>query len=231
MTVAIAKIGHNNPPVDPFDAISAHILDLFELAQGALTGDPIANQDQADQIDQLADDCLKAWQSAEAARKEEKKPHDDAVSAVQAKWKPIVDKANLAKKTALEALTPWKLELQRQKDVEAAKAREIAEALTQKAREAAQASIGDLVAREQAETLLKEADKAQKAANRIDRAPTGLRTTWRAEITDRRAALNHYLKTAPDAFVDLIQHLASQDVRAGVRNIPGVEPVEERKAA
>ena len=56
---APAKIGHNNPPVDPFDAISADILDLFELAESALTGEPIANQEQADQIQQLADDCLK----------------------------------------------------------------------------------------------------------------------------------------------------------------------------
>jgi hypothetical protein len=79
--------------------------------------------------------------------------------------------------------------------------------------------------------LLKEADKATKTANRIDRAPTGLRTYWHAEITDRRAALNHYLKNAPDEFVATIQRLADQDVRAGVRNIPGIVAIEEKKAA
>lgn len=230
----VATIGHNaGPPLDPFAAISAEILDLFELAESALTGEPIATQEQADQIEQLADDCLKAWQAAEAARKEEKRPHDEAAKAVQAKWTPLTEKADLAKKTALKALTPWKLELQRQKDESAAKARAEAEALAEAARKAAQeaAASADLSARAEAEVLLKEADKATKTANRIDRAPTGLRTYWHAEIADRRAALNHYLKNAPDEFVATIQRLADQDVRAGVRNIPGINAIEERKAA
>ena len=228
-----APIGHNNPPLDPFEAISADILDLFELAESALTGGPISTQEQADQIEQLAADCLKAWQAAEVARKEEKRPHDEAAKAVQAKWTPLTEKADLAKKTALKALTPWKLELQRKKDEAASKARAEAEALAEAARKAAQeaAASADLSARAEAEILLKEADKATKTANRIDRTPTGLRTYWHAEITDRRAALNHYLKTAPDEFVATIQRLADQDVRAGVRNIPGINAIEERKAA
>lgn len=227
-----APIGHNNPP-DPFTTIEVHILDLFELAESALTGEPIANQEQADQIQQLADDCLKAWQAAESARKEEKKPHDEAAKAVQAKWTPLTDKAYLAKKTALQALTPWKLELQRQKDEAAAKLRAEAEALAEAARKAAQeaAASADLSARAEAEILLKEADKANKAANRIDRGPSGLRTYWHAEITDRRLALNHYLKTAPEEFVATIQRLADQDIRAGVRNIPGISAIEEKKSA
>jgi len=230
---APAKIGHNGPPADPFDAISADILDLFELASSALTGEPITTQAQADQIEQLADDCRKAEQAAEAARKEEKRPHDEAAKAVQAKWKPLIDKAELAKATALKALTPWKLEIQRQKDEAAAKARAEAESIAEAARKAAQAAnaANDLAAREEAEALLAAADKAQKAANKVDRSPTGLRTYWHAEITDRRAALNHYLKTAPDEFVATIQRLADQDTRAGIRNIPGITAIEEKRAA
>jgi hypothetical protein len=38
---------------------------------------------------------------------EEKKPHDERCKAVQAKWKPIIDKADLATSTAKEALAPW----------------------------------------------------------------------------------------------------------------------------
>lgn len=228
-----AVIGGNNPPVDPFDAISTHIDDLFDEAKNHLDGEPIANQGQADAIQKLADDAHDAWKAAEDARKIEKKPHDDAAKAVQAKWTPLTSKAELAKQTALRALTPWKVEQQRIKDEAAAKARAEAEAIAQAAREAAQAAAAanDLSAREEAETLLKAADKASKTANRIERAPTGLRTVWRAEITDRRAALNHYLKAAPDEFVEVIQRLASADVRAGLRNIPGVEAIEEKKAA
>jgi len=229
---APAKIGHNNPPVDPFDAISADILDLFELAESALTGEPIANQAQADQINQIAKDALKAGQAADTARKEEKRPHDEAAKAVQAKWTPLITKADLARSTALKALTPWNLEIQRQKDEAAAKARAEAEALAEAARKVAQeaAASADLSARAEAEILLKEADRATKTANKIERAPTGLRTVWHAEISDRRAALNHYLKTAPDEFVATIQRLADQDIRAGVRNIPGITAIEERKA-
>ena len=230
---APAKIGHNGPPSDPFEAIAADILDLFELAESALTGEPIANQSQADQINQIAKDALKAGQAADAARKEEKRPHDEAAKAVQAKWTPLITKAELAHSTALKALTPWNLEIQRQKDEAAAKARAEAEALAEAARKAAQeaAQTADLSARAEAEALLKEADKLTKTANRIDRAPTGLRTVWHAEITDRRSALNHYLKTAPEEFVATIQRLADQDIRAGVRNIPGVTAIEEKKAA
>lgn len=229
-----ATIGDNKgPTLDAFDVMQIEILDLFELAESALTGEPIANQDQADQIDQIAKDCLKASQNADAARKEEKRPHDEAAKAVQAKWTPLIGKADLARSTALKALTPWKLEIQRQKDEAAAKVRAEAEAIAQKAREAAMAAnaANDLAAREQAEALLVEADKAKKEANKVDRSATGLRTTWRAEIVDRRLAFNHYIKQAPDQFVELLQRLASQDVRAGIRNIPGVEAIEERKAA
>ena len=95
----------------------------------------------------------------------------------------------------------------------------------------AERSGADLAAaRAEAEILLKEADRANKTANKIERAPTGLRTVWHAEISDRRAALNHYLKTAPEEFVATIQRLADQDIRAGVRNIPGITAIEERKA-
>ena len=57
----------------------------------------------------------------------------------------------------------------------------------------------------------------------------GLRSVWRATVTDTQAAAAHYWRTNPDAFAVLLQKLADDDVRSGKRSgIPGVEIVEER---
>jgi hypothetical protein len=55
----------------------------------------------------------------------------------------------------------------------------------------------------------------------------GLRKTYTAVLTDRkRAAIVHYMHEQPDEFVALAQRLADADVRAGKRQIPGVDVVE-----
>ena len=66
----------------------------------------------------------------------------------------------------------------------------------------------------------------------MDRRPTGLRTYWEAEITDRKAALLHYLVEQPEMFTGLIQQLADKDARneATRRVIPGII-FHERKVA
>lgn len=72
----------------------------------------------------------------------------------------------------------------------------------------------------------------QAQANKIDRQATGLRTFWEAKITDRKAALLHYIAREPDQFAALIQSLADKDARneATRRDIPGVK-FTERKVA
>ena len=45
----------------------------------------------------------------------------------------------------------------------------------------------DLETRFAAEAVLKQATKLQAVANRVDRTPTGLRTLYRAEVTDATA--------------------------------------------
>jgi hypothetical protein len=77
-----------------------------------------------------------------------------------------------------------------------------------------------------------QAKALQVRANKIDRAPAGLRSVWSAEITNRRDALLHYIKEKPDAFEALIQQLASTDARneATRRDIPGVKFIETQVA-
>jgi chromosome segregation ATPase len=84
---------------------------------------------------------------------------------------------------------------------------------------------------EQAEVALQVAQKLSAVANKLDRTSTGLRTYWEAEITDRRDALNHYIKREPEAFLDLIQTLADRDARSTRAPVPGVIFHERKRAA
>ena len=68
-------------------------------------------------------------------------------------------------------------------------------------------------------------------ANKIDRSATGLRTYWEAEITDRKAALLHYIARAPERFTALIQQMADEDARGVRAPVPGVVFHERKRAA
>lgn len=220
--------GHNNPPADV--AFSMSIDELFSTLSDSLAGGEVTTDEQEAAIDALKDEFLKASQDADKARAAEKKPHDDAAKAVQTKWKPIIDKATRGKLECVAAITPYRAAKQKAKDEAARIAREDAEAKAKAAQEALRAA-DDLEAKFAAEEALKQADKLAKAANRLDRAPTGLRTYWSATITDRKAALLYYLARNPEAFEDLIQSLADHDARNGRPAVPGITYNEEKRAA
>lgn len=221
----MAGIGNNNPP--PFEAWSMHIEGLFDLANGI--GEAKNDENEA-QLDELLDEVRKAAKEADKERAAEKKPHDDAGKAVQAKWKPLLTRCDIATDAIKKALTPYRTAKQRAKDEAARKAREEAEAAHKAAQEAFQST--DLDDRLEAEAIASKAKALAAHANKIDRQSTGLRTYWEAEITDRKAALLHYIAQAPEAFEALIQSLADKDARneATRRNIAGVT-FHERKVA
>lgn len=218
-------IGHNSPP--PFEAWSMHIEELFDIANGIGIA---TNDEQEAALDGLLDQFRLAKKDADKERAAEKKPHDDAAKAVQTKWKPLIDRCDIAAKAIKDALTPYRTEKQRAADDAARKAREEAEA-AHKAAQVAFAST-DLDDRLEAERLASQAKAMQVQANKIDRQSTGLRTSWQAEVTNRRDALLHYIRTQPDAFEAMVQSLADKDARneATRRDIPGVK-FHERKEA
>lgn len=218
---------HNNPP--PAEAFALHIEELFSLVSGS-TASPVSNDEQEAALDALLDDVRKARKDADAQRAAEKKPHDDAAKAVQAAWKPLLDRCDMAADAIKKALTPYRTEKQRAKDEAARKAREEAEARQKAAQEALKAS-DDLEARYAAETELKTASKLTAIANKIDRSATGLRTHWEAEITDRKAALLHLIGRHPERFEALIQQMADEEARGVRAPIPGVVYHERKKAA
>lgn len=240
-------IGHNNPPEPtPFEAMQAHILDLMETAQGFLDGEAIANQETADLVGKLIDEARKARTDADAMRKAEAKPFDDGKAAVQAKWTPLTDdkkgKCALIIDTAKRALVPWLEKLEAEQRAAAAKARAEAEQARRVALEAERQArdYGALDDAERAEQARKDADAAERAANKAGKAKAhaeggsraiGLRTYYRAEVTDPVEFGKWLWANRRDAYLDFLQEQAAVEARHGPKPIPGIIIHEERKAA
>lgn len=244
----VRGMGDNHPPEPtPYDAIKAHIDDLTEEAKPWLTGAEVTTEEQAETIKRLKDDFAKAHKAADAARVEENKPFDDGKAAVQAKYailisdtKAIKGKTVLALAALNEALTPYLRKKEQEQQAEAKRLRDIAEAAQQAAIDAARTATGDLEAKEEAEELITAASIAANDAKRAETAKVqvrgegraqGLRSFWSATLVDRREALLHYVKTWPPEIITALEILADQDVRAGKRQIPGFDVIEERRVA
>lgn len=240
-----AVLGANNPP-DPFAAIDAHVADLMTEAANWADGSAIENDTQADAVARLIEDFRAAGKAADDARKEEAKPFDEAKAAVQAKYAPLLAETKAltgAIPRALAALkatlTPWLQAREAERREAVRSAQQMAERAAHEAAEAMRAtSMADMAGREEAETLVKAADDAAAEARRIDAARShaqgegraiGLRTTYRAVMIDRKAALTHYAATRPDDLVAALQRLADIDVREGRRTIPGFDVISEAK--
>jgi hypothetical protein len=229
----------SNAPADPATLFKEEVDDLLLEARNYLDGDPIANEQQAEAVSSLLNRLRRVSKDADAARATEKKPHDDAAKAVQAKWKPLIDKADLAATTAKQALAPWLQQVEEKQRAEAEAARIEADRLAQVAREAREGASGNLEAAEDAERLLKVAAGAEKFAAQADRArplatggerAIGLVDKFTPELTDSCAALKHYREHQPDALKAWLLDQAEKDVRAGSRTIPGFTIHHERVA-
>jgi hypothetical protein len=225
-----AVIGGNNPP-EPFDAISIHVADLVDLASGCLHGGTIDTPEKAAAIDGIIDDIRAAEKALETERKALVKPFDDGKKAIQELAKPLATKLDIAKRTALDAVAPFRKAEQEARDAEAKAKREEAEKLAAEALAAFQASnVTDLDARMEAEELAAKAKKAAAAANKIDRTATGLRSYWTATVTDPGAFLG-WLKThRADELKAWLSEQATRECNAGQRAMAGVLCKEEKRA-
>lgn len=228
---------NGGPPLDPFEAASTEINDLYDEAKNFADGEPIASAEIAEAITKLHDSLHEAGKRAEALRVAEKKPLDDAVEACQAKWNPLVQpkrgRVALGKEALAALLTPWRARIAEEKAARAAAAAEEAARLEVEATAAIRASSGNLEAREQAEEILATAKEAKKFAKREDKRATtgtGLRTVWVTEIEDAEKALDWAFAESPERFTALALELAEGAVRTGRRSLSGFK-VEERKVA
>lgn len=223
----VATIGHNEPPAS--EAFAMSINDLYAEAKNYLDGEAIENQAQADSIGKIVADMKKLLKDAETTRKAEKQPYLDAGKAVDDRWKKVKEPAERAIATAEKPLTEWRVAVQAAKDAEAKALREEAD---RKAAEAlaAHQNAKSLEDAEKAEELIQRAQIAEKTANKIERQPTGLTTYWEAEITDRRALLQHVMVTDPAWLTDRLQEYATTAVRATKADLPGVTAHERKRA-
>lgn len=220
----------NNPPA--FEAHSLHVEELFALVSDTTAAGVVTNDDQEAALDELMDDLRTAKKGADAERAAEKKPHDDAAKAVQAKWKPLIERCDMGLEAIKSLLTPYRAAKQRAAEAAAAEARREAEARTAAAQAALRQS-DDLEARFAAEADLKQATRLQAVANRTDRASTGLRTSYRAEVTDATVFARWAWANRRSDYLQFLADLAAREVRAtgAATTIPGILVHTERKAA
>jgi hypothetical protein len=229
----IAEIGHNQPPepIDPYLAMAAHIGDLLEMAEGALHGQVIETPEQAAQIAELKDAIKKAEKDADKARDLEKRPHLEAGREIDGKWKPLIERARLARKVASEAETPWLSAQQAIRDQIALEKRMEAQRLTGEALAAfTNSSPTDLDARFEAEAKADMAKKATAIANKVDRTASGLRSYTIATVDDHLAFLNWVKKHRPHELKEWLNQYAQSACSAGAREMNGVSIKIERRA-
>lgn len=235
MTEAIALKGHNLPP---FELSKQAIDDLYEEALQWLDGEAVTTQDQADALNTLQARIRDAAKDAERSRKAEAKPFDDGKAEVQARYKPILSKADDAESAVKAALKPYLLALAKKQEEDARKAREEAIRLQQEAMEAMRhRDAANLQSREDAERLVSEAKAADEAARKAEGAKahakgegraTGLRTVYRAVMADPKEAAAWVWIEHNAELMDFVQSLADKAVRIGKRSIRGFKIVEEK---
>jgi hypothetical protein len=225
-------IGANYPPEPtPFDAIQVHVQDLVETAKGFLDGSGVTTQAEADAVSKLMDEGRKASKAADNARADEKRPHDEAGKAVQAKFKPLIESADRVVTICKQALAPFLMAQEAEKQRVAEVARAVAEAKLQAAVAAARAAhTTDLEAQEKAAELEKEASKANTLAKRAEadkahgnggsRAAT-LRTSYRPVMVDGVKAARWAWNERREECETFFLSLAVVAVREGRHGIPG----------
>jgi hypothetical protein len=224
--------GHNSGTL----SLPEEIDDAATHALAWLHKNGIADKTAADTAANWRARLLDLSKQADKQRETEKRPHDEASKAVQAKWKPVVETATDAANRLRDALTAWmRAEDARARAELEAKRREAEEA-ARKQREATE------VARREAEAknlppppepedvplpfVEPEPVRVQAGGQRGRKA--GLRTITKYVVTDYAAALAH-VKDHPDVRA-AVEKVSAQQAKAGA-SVPGVETLTEQVAA
>ncbi len=245
---APAPKDHNLKPPAPktYDEIKAHIDDLYLEAKNWLDGKPVETQAQADELSRLLGMIKEAEATADAIRKVENEPFDTGKAEVQARFAPLISdtksvrgKTVLAREACQRALTPWLKKLDDEREATAKAQRAEADRLAQAARDAAKSD--NLEVAESAHDIFAEAKGAERQAKatETDRARVGggeyratiLRDNWVVEIENANTLLRHFWQTRRPELEAFALRLATEEVRAGKRTIPGAKIWNDRRAA
>ncbi len=242
-TAGTAVAGHNNPPEPtPFETATESINDLYTEAKQWLDGEEVDRQEYADDIAKLLKKFRTARNGADTERKTENQPFDQGKAEVQARYNPILAKADRAMTACKTALTPWLDKIEEEKREAAREARRIADEEECKAQEAIQtADHTNLEQVEAAEILVKDAKRASATAGRAERdkatasggegRAVSLRSSFHPELIDGVAAARHYWEVNRSEIETFLLELATKDVRAGKPSIPGFKIIETKTVA
>lgn len=247
MNIAIATIGHNQPPEPtPFELSKEAITSLFEEAKNWLDGDPISSQGQADEVQKLLRMIQAAEKEADERRIKENEPFDAGKAEVQTRYAPLIGNTKttkgmtvLAVDACKKALAPWLEKIDAENRAKAEALRKEAEEKQRIAMEAMRQRNGDLEASAKAEALVQEAKRAETEARRADNAKASakgegravtLRDYYTPEITDATAFARHVWLTHRSDMETFLAGMAAKLVASGVHTIPGVTVHHERRA-
>ena len=183
-------------------------------------------------------ELIRLSKEADTQREAEKRPHDDAAKAIQAKWKPLIDTSKNAADESRDALTAFmtaekrRLEAEQRAKYEAeqkAAAAARAEIEAQHAKQMRDDPIAALTSPEPELPMAPpppEPIKVQAGGQRGRK--TGLREVTRYVVTDHKAALAFFADS--EDVRELVAKLAERASKAGVA-VPGVEKRIEEVAA
>lgn len=245
-----AQIGHNaGPPFnqDQVDKLAQEANDWLDTAGKWLDKKKVETEDDAARLNDFIAGARKKWKVIDEARKDAKKPHDDAGKAVQAAFKPVLEKLERAAQKVQPMLTAFMEEQDRKRREDARKAEEEA----RKAREDAEKAAAQAAARNDvsgevdaeeatkaAAAKAKEAERLAKGRTNVSSATGGgrtasLRTYVHAEVKNVRAAFMHFAQ-APE-LLECLRTLAEREARSKdfdteKDTIPGITLRIERKA-
>lgn len=195
----------DNLPSDPFERLVIELSTHEERITEFLKA-PIANEDNATKAGLWSKKVDGIGKELDGMRDAEKRPHDEAAAAVQAKFKPKVDLAKgLAKKLKLH-MEPWLLAKKRKAEAE--------ERERQEAQRKAAESL-EMPAPEPAHT---------RAPSKVVTGGVSVRTRKVAVIHDLPAAAAFYAgwENPPQPLIDLIRQMAEKNLKGGVA-VPGCE--------
>jgi hypothetical protein len=247
--------GHNMPPEPiaaptPFDLLAKEITDTHGECRLWLDGQEVANEGQAEGLATLLRKVQEAEKKADALRKSEVKPLDDAKAAIQARYHPLIGDTKagkgmtvLAEQGLKAALSAWLAKKDAEQRALAEAARIESDRLAEEARQAVRnADRTNLAAREAAEAQLQVSRGAEAAAAKLGKTKAqakgfagravGVRTVWEGTITDEREFLTFVWTNSQHRaeLTEFFQGLVSRLVHAGARELPGVK-IEDRKVA
>lgn len=231
---APAAIGDNSGDL----SLAEQIKDYAAQALGWLKKHGIKDTASKDQAANYRQELLRLRKEADSQRVAEKKPHDDAAKAVQAKWVPLIYEADAAAETLRGELGAFMVAEKRAAEKAAREKYEVEQRAAAAARAEVEAQRAKLMRDDPIAALTSpepesppaplppEPVKVQAGGQRGRK--TGLREVTRYVVTDHKAALAFFADS--EDVRELIGKLAERASKAGVA-VPGVEKKIEEIAA